>query len=113
MMLTVIGGGACRDVYMKFERTPKYEQKLFEQALFDEKNVIKDADITIVIVGSKYKAYCHQSDTYLVFPRSLRRYDGQRYVADVVEVKRDDNVSKYYRVFPNSIREYGSDEIVK
>ena len=56
---------------MKFVRTPEYEQKLFEQALFDDKKVIKDATIKIVCVG-KLKAYCVETDTYLQFPTDLR-----------------------------------------
>ena len=99
---------------MKFERTDDYMQKLFEQALFDEKHVIKDADIIILRIGGKYKAFCENSDTYLQFPRGLRSYEGQKFVADVVEVIRSDNVSKYYRVMKGSIREQesGKDEVV-
>jgi hypothetical protein len=96
---------------MKFERTEKSEQKLLEQAFLDDKRVIRDAHITIVSVGSKLKAYCDESDTYLQFPRSLRAYN-KVFIADVVEVQREDYVTKYYRVAKGSIRERGSDEVV-
>ena len=79
---------------MKFERTDEYEAKLFEQALFDEKREIRDAKIRIVNwEGSKLKAWCKNTDTYLQFPRALRERN-KRFVADVVEVKRTDNVRK-------------------
>ena len=100
---------------MKFERTDEYMQKLFEQALFDEKNVHKDAKITIQYengYSGKLKAYCHDSDTYLQFPRKLRQYDGQQYLADVVEVIREDGCQKYYRAMPKSIRNTNSDEVL-
>lgn len=97
----------------KFERSEEYEAKLFEQALFDDKRVIKDADVVIEYgdVGNKLKAYCTNSETYLQFPRHLRQY-GKRYVADVVEVIRDDGVRKYYRAMKGSIRNKGSNEVV-
>jgi len=99
---------------MKFVRTDKYEAKLFEQALFDDKNVIKDADIIITYgdTGYKLKAYCDRTKTYLQFPRGLRDHYGQKFVADVVEVIRTDNVKKYYRVMKGSIRNINSDEVV-
>ncbi|MCP3685932.1 MAG: hypothetical protein GY861_25070 [bacterium] len=97
---------------MKFERTDDYEAKLFECALFDEKNVIKDAEIVILRVGGKYKAYCENTDTYLQFPRGLRSHEGQKFTADVVEVIRTDNVSKYYRAMKKSIRNYNDNEVV-
>jgi hypothetical protein len=95
---------------MKFERTDTYMQKLFEQALFDEKKVIQDAEIEITMVGGKLKAYCIDTDTFLQFPREMRCY-GDEYIADVVEVLRKDNVTKYYRTMKGSIREKGSDEV--
>jgi len=99
---------------MKFERTDKYMQKLFLEAL-DEKNVISDATITIVPengYGSKLKAYCSESKTYLQFPRNLRDFKGQRYIADVIQVIREDDVRPYYRVVKCSIRKFGSDEVI-
>ena len=100
---------------MKFERTEKYMTKLFEQALFDEKNVHKDAEIIIQHengYSGKLKAYCPTRDTYLQFPRKLRQYDGQKYIADVVEVIREDGVQKYYRAMPKSTRNTNSDEVL-
>ena len=99
---------------MKFERTDEYESKLFEQALFDEKNVIKDATVRIEYssVGRKLKAYCPNCDTYLQFPRGLRTQCGREFVADVVEVLRTDDVTKYYRAIKGSIRDKGDDEVV-
>ena len=92
---------------MKFERTEEQTQKLFEQALFDEKNVIQDADVTIEYDyngGNKLKAFCEQTNTYLQFPRALREDCGQQFKADVIEVKRDDGVRKYYRALKGTIR---------
>lgn len=97
---------------MKFERTPEYEQKLFEQALFDDKRVIKDATIRIQYGDAgKLKAYCIESKTYLQFPRDLRQY-GTEFIADVVEVIREDDVRKYYRAMKGSIRYKDNDEVV-
>ena len=99
---------------MQFIRTSEYEAKLFELALFDEKHIIKDATIEIEHDPknwNKLKAYCVESDTYLQFPRALREY-GAEFVADVVEVIRNDGVTKYYRAMKGSIREKGSDEVV-
>jgi len=96
---------------MKFERTQEYENKLFEQAMFDEKRVIKDAKIHIIGVSGKLKAYCENTDTYLQFPRDIRQLDN-RYIADVVEVKNESVEQKYYRVMKGSIRKEGSNEVV-
>jgi len=100
---------------MKFERTDEYQAKLFELALCDEKRVHTDVEIKIQYengYSGKLKAYCPKTETYLQFPRKLRQYDGQRYIADVVEVIREDGVRKYYRAMPKSVRNTNSDEIV-
>ena len=100
---------------MKFIRSPEYEQKLFECALFNEQNVHTDVEVIIQYekgYGGKLKAYCPKSDTYLQFPRKLRQYDGQRYIADVVEVINDSVDTKYYRVMKNSVRNTNSDEVL-
>ena len=96
---------------MNFERTPDYEQKLFEQALFDEKKVIKDANVIIVLLGGKLKAFCENTNCYLQFPRHLRQHH-VRYVCDVVEVKNENVNQNYYRAMPKSIRYAGSDEVL-
>jgi len=92
---------------MQFERTEAYTQKLFEQAFFDEKKVITNANIRIV----RGKAYCIDTDTYLQFPRSLRE-ENTKYVADVIEVIRKDNCTKYYRAMKGSIRKENSNEVI-
>ena len=97
---------------MRFIRTDAYQAKLFGEALFDEKRVLTDAHITIEEVGNKFKAYCEESGTYLQFPRALREYEGQRFIADVVEVIRTDGVTKYYRAMKGSIRNTNSDEVL-
>ena len=100
---------------MKFERTDEYQAKLFECAMFDEKNVHTDVEVIIQYengYSGKLKAYCPTSDTYLQFPRKLRQYDMQKYICDVVEVIRSDNVTKYYRAMPKSIRNTNSDEVL-
>ena len=96
---------------MKFVRDEDYMFKLNSLAFFDEKRVITDAEVIITRDGGKLKAYCPASRTYLQFPRHLRDW-GDRYVADVVEVIRDDGVRKYYRAMKGSIRKPDSDEVL-
>jgi len=96
---------------MQFERTDEYNQKLFEQALFDEKHILTDTLIVIVDNGSKLKAYCPATDTYLQFPRDLRAH-GDKFIADIVEVIRAEGIQKYYRAMKGSIRRKGSNEVV-
>ena len=100
---------------MKFERSDEYMQKLFELALFDEKAIHTDVQVIIQYengYSGKLKAYCPKTDTYLQFPRALREFNGQEYIADVVEVLRSDNVTKYYRVMKGSIRNTNSDKVI-
>lgn len=96
---------------MKFERTDEYQRKLSEQALFDDKHIILNATVSIISVHGKLKAYCKESQTYLQFPSNLRSI-GKEYIADVVEVIREDNVSKYYRAQKNSIRDPNTNEVL-
>lgn len=97
---------------MKFERTDALEKKLFEEALINENKVIKDAEIHITIgKGGKLKAYCGYTDTFLQFPRDLRKLDAE-FVADIIEVKNDHVTDKYYRVQKGTIRKKGSNEVV-
>ena len=84
-----------------FERSEKYMAKLFELAMFDEKHIIQDANIRICAIGSKLKAYCVDTKTFLQFPRILRDYSGQEYIGDVVEVINTKVYTKYYRVMSN------------
>jgi len=98
----------------KFVRSDTYEQKLFEQALMDEKRVIQDANIRIVYENGyrgKLKAFCEETETFLQFPTALREWD-RRFIADVVEVMNDSVSQKYYRVVKGSIRLHGDDEII-
>jgi hypothetical protein len=101
---------------MKFERTDKYNAKLFEQALFDEKNVIRDASIQIFLgVVYKLKEFCEDCEKYLQYHSGIRENEsdcGKRFTADVVEVIRTDGVQKYYRAMKGSIRRADSDEVV-
>jgi len=96
---------------MKFERTDAYQQKLFEQALFDDKKVREDVVILITSHGGKLKAYCPETETFLQFPRNLRQYQGQKFIADIVEVINDSVSTKYYRAMKGSIREKNGDEL--
>jgi len=95
-----------------FKRDDKYNMKLFEYAMFDDKNVILDATINIILVGSKWKAYNSQVNAYIQFPRNLRNYFGQQFIADIIEVIRSDKVTKYYRAMPKSIRKYNSNIVI-
>jgi len=92
-----------------FERTSEYEQKLFLEALCDDKNVIKDATIVIKYDYDKrkYRAWCEQSKCYLQFPNALR-IDNVRYTADVVQVKETPQRSGFYRTMKESIRKYNT-----
>ena len=97
---------------MKFERTEKYQQKLFEQAFMDDKRVIQDAN---VIINDKLKAYCRETETYLQFPRKLRNAwtdIGKQYICDVIEVINPSVTQKYSRAVTGSIRLPDSDEVV-
>jgi hypothetical protein len=97
---------------MKFKRTDEIEEKLFTEALINENTVIKDAIIHIVVgKGSKLKAYCQNTDTFLQFPRDLREVDAI-FIADVIEVKNEHVDEKYYRVQKGTIRRKGSNEVV-
>lgn len=93
-------------ILKKFERTDEYEKKLFEQAMFDEKRVIKDAEVIIAwdFTGKKLKALCRNTNTYLQFPTKLRK-QGKEFIADVVEVKREEHITPYYRAMKGSIRD--------
>ena len=95
----------------KFIRSQEYENKLFGQALFDEKRVIKNARVRINRVGGKLKAYCINTDTFLQFPRALREPEAE-FIADVVEVKNESVDNKYYRVMKGSIRDINNVEEV-
>lgn len=89
-----------------FVRTQKQKAQLMSEAL-GGKNVIKDAliEITYSYEHSKLKAFCNATKSYLQFPTALRRYDGLKYTADVIEVKNDAVREKYYRVLKNTIRD--------
>lgn len=86
---------------MAFMRSEEYMGKLVMEAL--DKDVRLDAQIDIQYLGSKLKAYCRDTNTYLQFPRDLRRA-GKRFVADVIKVG-DGSRTVFFRAVKGSIRE--------
>jgi hypothetical protein len=86
---------------MSFDRTEDYMCKITMDAL--DRHVILDANVRIVEQGSKLKAYCKQSDSYLQFPKAIREY-GRTFVADVVK-SRQKTGRVFYRAYPGSIRD--------
>lgn len=82
-------------------RSEDYMSRITLDAL--DREVILDAKIKIVPLGSKLKAWCENTQTYLQFPREIRAY-GRTFVADVVKTA-NKTCKVFYRAYPNSIRE--------
>ncbi|MCA1807817.1 MAG: hypothetical protein LC687_08240, partial [Actinobacteria bacterium] len=64
----------------------------------------------VVYKGSKLKAYCEDTGTYVQFPTDLRRYRA-RFIADVVKAKRSGG-KVFYRAYKGSIRDAYSGKVV-
>lgn len=97
---------------MKFERTTEYEQKLFLEALCDDKNVFKDVEVVIRYDyhKNKLRAWCDKVQSYLQFPTKLRK-EGYSYVADIVQVKGDKSRTDFYRAAKGGIRNRANDVV--
>jgi len=95
---------------MKFERTPEYEQKLFLEALCDDKNVFKDVQVIIRYDHNKGKlrAWCDAVHSYLQFPNKLRK-EGYSYIVDIVQVKGGKSRTDFYRAAKGGIRNSTND----
>ena len=92
----------------EFERSEEYQAKIFLDA-FDA-NVVLDAKVDIVRQGSKLKAYCPYTRTYLQFPRALRK-PGAKFIADVIQAKKTSGTI-FYRAYKGSIRNAVTGEIL-
>ena len=84
-----------------FQRTDDYMTKITLLAL--DKHVMLDANIEIRYLGSKLKAYCKETDTYVQFPREIRK-PGKKFIADVVKAQRGED-QIFYRAATGSIRD--------
>lgn len=83
-----------------FVRTDEYMTKLAIDALGG--HVITDATICILYQGSKLKAFCEDTRTFVQFPRELRTH-GAIFYADVVKMG-GQNGTVFYRAYRKSIR---------
>jgi hypothetical protein len=59
---------------------------------------------------SKVKAYCRSVNSFLQFPRAMRR-PGTRCVCDIVSTE-NDKISGFWRVIQGTVRKEGSDIVV-
>ena len=85
---------------MAFKRSEEYMTKITLEALDRETHL--DAVVKFIRLGSKIKAYCEDTKTFLQFPRELRK-EGRSMFADVVKAKQ--NTGKvFFRAYPGSIR---------
>jgi hypothetical protein len=89
-------------------RTDEYMSKLTMDAL--DRPVHLDATIRITMLGSKLKAYCEDTGTFVQFPRDLRKH-GRRFVADVIQ-SANASGTVFYRAYKGSIRETKNGNVV-
>lgn len=89
------------------ERSDEYMGKIMMDAL--DRSVLLDAKIDITYLGSKLKAYCRDTSTYVQFPRDLRK-PGQSFVADVVKMSNGGQI--FYRAYRNSIRRSKDGQVI-
>ena len=59
---------------------------------------------------SKVRAYCRAVNSYLQFPRAIRK-PGDRYVCDIVSTE-NDKVGGFWRYIQGTVRKEGSDKVV-
>lgn len=90
------------------ERSDEYMAKICFDAL--DREVVLDADIIIQYLGSKLKAYCKQTGTYVQFPRDIRKA-GKRFVADVIKAGGNGR-AVFYHAYKNSIRESVNGKVI-
>lgn len=89
------------------ERSDEYMTKIVCDAL--DRQVLLDARIHITYLGSKLKAYCDDTKTFVQFPRDLRR-EGHTFVADVVKMSNGGQI--FYRAYRNSIRRSKDGQVI-
>jgi hypothetical protein len=85
---------------MAFERSDDYMCKITMNAI--DRHVAIDCHVVIQKQGSKLKAYCKETDTFLQFPRDIRKA-GETFFADVVKASKSTG-TVFYRAYPGSIR---------
>ena len=76
-----------------------------------DKEVYLDADVIMERKGPKIKAYCPQTQTYLQFPRAIRK-KYKRLVADIVKSSNASG-TPFFRAFKGSIRENKDSEVLE
>lgn len=89
------------------DRSEDYMTKIVCDAL--DRQVLLDARIDITYLGSKLKAYCRDTSTYVQFPRDLRK-PGQSFVADVVKMSNGGQI--FFRAYKGSIRRSKDGQVI-
>ena len=89
-------------------RSETYMARIVLEAL--DKEVYLDADVVMHKEGKKIKAYCPQTQTYLQFPREIRK-KYKRLVADIVK-SANASGTPFFRAFKGSIRENKDSEVL-
>ena len=90
-------------------RSETYMARIVLEAL--DKEVYLDADVIMERKGPKIKAYCPQTQTYLQFPREIRK-KYKRLVADIVK-SANASGTPFFRAFKGSIRENKDSEVLE
>lgn len=97
-----------KDVIVEFgsfhNLAAKYGNAYYGAYADEKKNIPPTANM------SKVKAYCRIVNSYLQFPRELRK-PGDRYLSDIVSTE-NDKVGGFWRVIKGTIRKEGSDKVV-
>ena len=83
-----------------FQRSDDYMAKITMDAL--DREVILDAVITFQYLGSKLKAFCEDTGTYVQFPRALRN-PRNLFIADVIKAG-GKGKRVFYHAYKGSIR---------
>ena len=91
-----------------FVRSDDYVTKITMEAL--DREVLLDATITFEWLGTKIKARCQETGTYVQFPRALRK-PGKRFVADVIK-SGGNGRAVFYHAYKGSIRDPKTDRVV-
>lgn len=88
-------------------RSDEYMGKMVLDSL--DRQVLLDAKIQIRRVGPKLKAYCGDTNTYVQFPKDIRK-EGYTFVADVIKMSNGGKV--FFRAYKNSIRHSKDGEVI-
>lgn len=86
---------------MTFKRSDEYLANITIDAL--DRDVHIDSIIEIKSINGKLKAYCKETNTFLQFPRAIRKL-GKKFIADIIKASTEGKV--FYRTYHGSIREY-------